>query len=190
MFRHIPALAAIAVCLAATWPVHAESIDDKAAVCMSCHGETGVPIDKLVPVIWGQHQGYLYIQLRDYKLGNRTSDQMTPMVQDMAKEDMAALAEYFSQKPWPNLNQPRASADQTKRAETAVVSGQCGACHGETGLGTGTQPRIAGQGKDYVARTLTDFRSRERKNNPWMSDLMAALQPEDIEALAVFYAGR
>ena len=66
-------------------------------------------------------------------------------------------------------------------AEQAIVSGQCGSCHGEQGLGTGTQPRIAGQGVDYLERTMTEFRTRQRNNNPWMSDLMASLQPEDVD---------
>lgn len=167
-----------------------DSIEDKATLCASCHGEQGVPIDKLIPVIWGQYQGYLYLQLRDYKLGNRKNEQMQPIVQDMTRDDMMALAEYFSQKTWPNLNQPRANAAQTKLAEQAVVSGQCGSCHGEQGLGTGTQPRIAGQGVDYLERTLTEFRSRVRNNNPWMSDLMTALTPDDIAALAHYMAGR
>ena len=53
-----------------------------------------------------------------------------------------------------------------------------------------TQPRIAGQGVDYLERTLTEFRSRVRNNNPWMSDLMTALTPDDIAALAHYMAGR
>jgi cytochrome c553 len=183
-------LAALLLASAALAPAFAETVDDKAQVCMSCHGEKGVPIDKLVPVIWGQHQGYLYLQLRDYKLGNRTNEQMTAIVADLEKTDLMALAEYFSQKQWPNLGQPSASPDDAKRAEAAIVSGQCGSCHGETGLGSGTQPRINGQTKEYLQRTLTEFRSRERKNNPWMSDIMNALTEQDIASLSAYMAGR
>lgn len=183
-------LAMILAATAAAPALAQDSIEDKALVCASCHGEQGVPIDKSIPVIWGQYQGYLYLQLRDFKLGNRKNEQMQPIAQDLSRDDMMALAEYFSQKTWPNLNQPRADAAQTKLAEQAIVSGQCGSCHGEQGLGTGTQPRIAGQGVDYLERTMTEFRTRQRNNNPWMSDLMASLQPEDIAALAHFMAGR
>jgi cytochrome c553 len=190
MLKSFPLLALLLASVTAPAPALADSVEDKAQVCMSCHGETGVPIDKLIPVIWGQHQGYMYLQLRDYKLGNRTNEQMTAIVADLEKPDLMALAEYFSQKPWPNLNQPSASPDDAKRAEAAIVSGQCGSCHGETGLGSGTQPRINGQTKDYLLRTLTEFRSRERKNNPWMSDIMNALTEQDIASLAAFMAGR
>jgi len=74
----------------------AETIEDKAAVCGSCHGEDGIPPDKTFPAIWGQHQGYIYLQLRDFKRGSRKSDAMAPFVEQMERDDMMALAEYFS----------------------------------------------------------------------------------------------
>ena len=54
----------------------AESIEDKAQICAACHGEAGVPPEQdfPVPVIWGQHLGYLFFQLRDFKSGARKSD--------------------------------------------------------------------------------------------------------------------
>jgi cytochrome c553 len=50
-------------------------------------------------------------------------------------------------------------------------------------------PRLAGQGRDYLARTMTDFRSRARGNNPGMSDLMIATAVDDLAALAEYLAG-
>ena len=49
----------------------AEPIAEKAKLCATCHGEQGIPINKQTPVIWGQNEGYLYLQLRDYKSGAR-----------------------------------------------------------------------------------------------------------------------
>ena len=42
-----------------------ESIDAKAAICAACHGANGVPISKEIPIIWGQHAGYFFLNLRD-----------------------------------------------------------------------------------------------------------------------------
>ena len=78
-------------------------IKDKAAVCASCHGEKGVPIDKVTPNIWGQKEGYLYLQLRDFKAGARKNEIMSAIVADLTKEDMQALAAYFTALPWPDL---------------------------------------------------------------------------------------
>src|SRR5262245_25686194 len=86
----------------------AQTIDEKAQVCAGCHGENGVPQQKDWPVIWGQQQGYLYLQLRDFKSGARKDDVMSPIAESLSREDMQALALYFVQKPWPDLQQPRA----------------------------------------------------------------------------------
>ena len=43
----------------------AQTIEEKAQLCAACHGENGIPQEKTMPVIWGQYQGYLYLQLRD-----------------------------------------------------------------------------------------------------------------------------
>jgi len=48
-------------------PLNAQSIEEKVQVCAGCHGQNGKPVDKTIAVIWGQQQGYLYIQLRDFK---------------------------------------------------------------------------------------------------------------------------
>ena len=102
------------------------------------------------------------------------------LIQHMPQDEMAALAEHFSQKPWPKLNQPRASEAETKRAQAAIVTGQCVACHGILGMGDGTNPRIAGQSRGYMLKTLQEFQSKARGNNPWMSDILGPLHPDDL----------
>ena len=87
---------------------------------------------------------------------------------------MLALAAYFANKSWPSLEQPRASADVTKRALTAIGSVGCTGCHLGEFQGDGSVPRLAGQSREYLAKTIAEFRTRERANNPGMSDLMSA----------------
>ena len=85
----------------------AQTIEEKAQLCAACHGENGIPQEKTTPVIWGQYQGYLYLELRDYKSGARKNDIMSPLAETLSRDDMMALALYFSQKRWPDLQQPR-----------------------------------------------------------------------------------
>ena len=185
-------IAAIAMLLelAAGAPARAQDLVGKAVFCDACHGENGVPPDTTMPVIWGQHQAYLYRQISEFKVGNRQNDPMLSLIRNMPEEEMAALAEHFSQKPWPKLNQSRASEAETKRAQAAIVTGQCVACHGILGMGDGTNPRIAGQSRGYVLKTLQEFQSKVRGNNSWMSDILGPLHPDDLVALAAFMAGR
>jgi cytochrome c553 len=167
----------------------AQTVEEKAQICGACHGENGVPQQKTMPVIWGQYQGYLYLQLRDYKSGARKSDIMSPLAQTMERDDMMALALYFSQKPWPDLQQPPAPPDVAKRAIAANVSIGCTGCHLGEYQGAGTQPRLAGQTREYLHQSMMEFRTRARGNNPGMTDLMLATSVEDLEALAQYMAG-
>jgi cytochrome c553 len=166
----------------------AVSLEDNIAMCGSCHGENGVPQEKTTPVIWGQTEGYLYLQLRDYKRGDRKNDQMSPIAEQLERDDMFALAKYFSQKKWPSLGQPAAPPEVAARARRANGSVGCTGCHQESYLGEGTQPRLAGQSKEYMLQTMLDFRSRQRGNNPGMSDLMKATSEDDIKAMAEYAA--
>jgi cytochrome c553 len=125
-------------------PTMAETIAAKVEVCAGCHGADGKPADKTTPVIWGQLEGYIYIQLRDFKRGDRKSDIMQPIASAFEKDDMQ---------------------------------------------GTGTAPRLAGQSREYLAKTMADFRTRARGNNPGMSDLMIATPTDDLAALSEYLAG-
>jgi cytochrome c553 len=167
----------------------AQSIEEKTQVCAGCHGQNGKPVDKTIPVIWGQQQGYLYIQLRDFKRGDRKNDSMQPIVSSMERADMLAIAEYFSKKPWPDLGQPRAPKEVANRALRANASVGCTGCHLDQFQGDGTVPRLAGMSRDYMTKTISDFRSRARGNNPGMSDLMLATAPDDLAALTEYLAG-
>jgi cytochrome c553 len=178
--------------LATTWlpaPARAQTIEEKAQLCAACHGENGIPQDKATPVIWGQYQGYLYLDLRDYKSGARKNDIMSPLAQTLERDDMMALALYFSQKRWPDLQQPSAPPDVAARAMRANASVGCTGCHQGQYQGEGTQPRLAGQSQEYLRQTMIDFRTRARGNNPGMTDLMLATSEDDIAALAQYMAG-
>jgi cytochrome c553 len=183
------ALAAASLLAAALLPACAQTVEEKAQMCGACHGEHGVPQEKTTPVIWGQHLGYLYLQLRDYKRGDRKDDQMTPVIELLERDDMMRLAEYFSKKKWPSLGQPPAPADVAARAQRANGSVGCTGCHQASYLGEGTQPRLAGQWKEYLLQSTLDFRTRKRGNNPGMSDLMRATAEDDLAALAAYLAG-
>lgn len=188
--RTLLILAALLAAVAA--PARAVRADDapqKAAVCSACHGETGVPTAPNIPVIWGQNEGYIYLQLRDFKLGNRKNALMSPVAATLEKQDMLDLAAYFAAKHWPALNQPRAPADVARHAETVDNSAGCKGCHLANWQGDSTTPRLAGQQIAYLRSTMAAFRDGGRTNNPWMAALLKTFSDADIEALARYLAG-
>jgi cytochrome c553 len=189
MMRRWTGALVFSLLIATVYPSSSDTIEEKAAVCAACHGDNGVPKDKTIPIIWGQNEGYLYIELRDMKKGVRKNNQMAPLVEDMERDDMLALAAYFAARPWPNLDQPRASAEDANRFAVMANSGQCPACHQAEFKGAGTQPRLAGQSYAYLIKTMSDFRSGARANNDWMTSLMRTFSEDDIARMARVLSG-
>jgi cytochrome c553 len=182
-------LIALAALLLAGPAALAQSVEEKAQVCAACHGEDGVPIDTTIPVIWGQNEGYLYLQLRDFKSGTRKNEQMSPIAATLEKEDMKALAAYFTKLKWPDLQQPTAPKEVAAKALSPISSIGCPSCHLDQYQGDGTTARLAGQQREYLEKTMSEFRDGVRGNNPGMSDLMKAISPADITAIAEYLAG-
>src|SRR5713226_4250052 len=110
-------------------PLHAQSIEEKTQLCARCHGADGKPVDKTIPTIWRQQAGYIYIELRDFKRGDRKSDIMQPIASSMQRDDMQAIAEYFSKKPWPDLGPPRPATARPGQGSEANGSLGCTCRH-------------------------------------------------------------
>ena len=187
--KFIHAVALLVPLVTGTSAFAADPIEAKAKVCTTCHGENGVPQLKTTPVIWGQNAGYMFLQLRDFQSGARKNELMSPIAATLSRDDLLPLAEYFSKLKWPNLAQPEAPQDVAGKAQAAISSVGCIGCHLDHFQGDGTTARLAGQQHDYLLKTMTDFRSRTRANNPGMSDLMNATSPDAIAALAQYLAG-
>ena len=182
-------IAVLAALLAGATVAWADTIEDKAALCNACHGVNGLPLEPSMPIIWGQNEGYLYLELRDFQKGARKDDRMTPIAQSLSKEDALALAEYFEAKPWPNTGAPAASKADTEVAIAVNKSIVCTSCHLEQYQGDSSVPRLADQEHDYLLKTMMDFRDHARGNNPGMSDLMNSCTPQQLAAMASYLAG-
>ena len=166
-----------------------ETIEEKARVCARCHGENGVPTDPIVPIIWGQHAGYLYLQLKDFKAKRRASEKMGPIVEKLEKSELLALATYFESKPWPKTGYVTPKEDITT-AQRVTIAGMCTACHNDRFTGDSVIPRIAGQTPDYLERILIAFKGELRANNPGMADMIMTFPDDHLKAMARYVAGR
>ena len=183
-----PLLLALTLSLFAV-PAFADTVEEKAAVCAGCHGENGKPVSPEIPIIWGQKEGYVYLQLRDLKRGDRKHEIMSGIAAGLEKEDMQALAAYFAAKPLPNLEQKSADRATENQALTVASSAQCEGCHLSGYLGDSVVPRVAGQSETYLFKTMSEFRSGARANNNWMVALLKSYTDSDITALSKYLAG-
>ena len=182
-------LAGLLGSIAPTIGQQSTKLEEQVQLCAACHGEDGVPHEKTTPIIWGLNLGYQYLQLRDYKNGDRKNELMAAIVDQLDRSDLLPLAEYFSKKPWPrNLAEPAGKEIALKAARANIAVG-CTGCHQSQYRGEGTQPRLAGQQIAYLQKTMLEIRSGVRGNNPGMTTLMKATSKEDIAALAEYLAG-
>jgi cytochrome c553 len=66
------------------------------ATCVACHGNDGIGILPEYPNLTGQHADYIEQALRAYQSGQRKNAVMAGMTAALTKEDIKALARYYS----------------------------------------------------------------------------------------------
>lgn len=178
------ALSALLVCERAA----AQTLSDLTQTCAACHGEAGVPTEKTTPIIWGQTRAYLLNQLYDFKIGRRKNDIMSGVAESLSKQDMEALATYYSELQWPDLQQPAPSPDVRTAADAVLNSLNCRGCHQRGYQGDTTRPRLAGQEEEYLLKTMTEFHTGERRNYIGMTALMKSLNEAQLKPVAIYLA--
>lgn len=79
-------------------------------------------------------------------------------------------------------------------AAGAKVAQSCAACHGIDGNATSDQfPKLAAQHADYIVKQLRDYQApntggKPRRENPIMNGIAAALSPEQIRDVALYFS--
>lgn len=190
---------------------------EKAASCASCHGENGNSMVSTFPKLAQQHSSYLQKQLHAFKDGTRNDPMMSAMALALTDEDMADISAYYaaqkiSENTLPVLDSANADEDETKAEKTtdkkdtmqAIIAqgsnlyrngdlarevSACIACHGSSGEGNkpASFPALRSQHADYLIKTLNDFKSGSRSNNPENMMHMIAKKMTDEEIKAVSY---
>ena len=202
--------------------LHAEgnisSGKEKAAACVSCHGDNGNSLVSSFPKLAQQHSSYLIKQLQAFKNGTRKNPMMSSIAMGLSDEDMVDIAAYYAEQEV-SVNQlpvldddddeKPATADGEKKADgnaklQAIIAqgsdlyrngdlprevSACIACHGPFGEGNkpAGYPLLKSQHADYLIKTLTDFKTDARSNNPENIMHMTAKKMTDEEIKAVSY---
>jgi len=188
IFAFVLASSFITTCAAQSAPPPDPVIKDKVALCATCHGEGGNSKVPTYPILAGQNSRYLYLQLQDFKAARRQNDEMSPVAATLSREDMLALADYFSKvKEAPN----GFVADGAKVALGRKKSDEvlCPMCHQGGFIGQNEIPRVAGQQYGYIKKQLGDFKARRRTNDAGnMTSVASTLSDDDIENLSQYIA--
>lgn len=177
----------------------AEAGSEKVALCSACHGMDGNSIAPNWPSLAGQHENYTARQLQAYRDGARTDATMASTVTGLSEQDMADIAAYFAEQ---RLDPKGADPALVERGERIYRGGipergvaACIACHGPSGKGNKLSgyPRVSHQHATYLANTLRDYRSGQRRSdvgqNQMMRNIAELLLDDEIEALANYMQG-
>src|ERR1700689_209048 len=176
-------------------PPDPSTMNTKALVnnaCSKCHGEYGVSISPLFPILAGQLPGYIESELKLFRLRGRSDPRgrafMWGIARGLTDEQIKGVAQYFSSQPAVKGSGPSnpALADKGKAMyengapERDIEA--CTVCHGHSGEGVNTQPRLAGQHPDYVAIEMVQYRSGLRENKV-MQHVSEKMTDDEIAAV-------
>ena len=109
----------------------------KSQTCAACHGADGNSASADFPKLAGQHEEYLYKQLKQFKSGERPNAIMVGQVAGLSDQDMQDLAAFYA-----SQTIKGGTADETKvelgkaiyrGGNTASGVPACMACHGPNG---------------------------------------------------------
>ena len=184
MFKALAAVSCAAMLALIAMPANAaDELEAKLQTCNACHGHNGQPVDKSIPIIWGQTTAYLVKQLHDYRSEDRANPVMSPLAATIKPEEWRKAAAYFTAKAWPAKQ--ATSAPTPPPAEKIAV---CRACHQPNFEGGLPAPRLAGQSYEYLVAAMRSFAEDQRTNSADMATLMKALSAADRDAIARYLA--
>jgi cytochrome c553 len=193
MLKPVLILSALACALLA-FPGQGQQLDatqmaaarTKAQVCFACHGPDGNSTVGEYPILAGQSWRYIYIELKDFKAGHRSDEQMSPVAEKLSTEDMMLLGEFFAAQKQAPIKFPvdAAKVEAGRKVSDAVL---CPMCHLGGFVGQNEIPRVAGQWPQYIKKQLADFKARRRTNDAGnMTSVASTLSDADIENLSQY----
>ena len=82
------------------WVASARAAEaDLVGGCVPCHGLDGMGRDAEIPNLAGQHELYLFNQLKAFRAGRRRHQEMQYISRHMTADEMKSLAAYFANLP-------------------------------------------------------------------------------------------
>jgi cytochrome c553 len=181
-------LAIIVLSLALISPLSAETIVERAAPCLGCHGEKGVSEIENTPSLGAQQPAYSLIQLYMFREKLRTAEPMNDMAKDLTDDDLRLFSDYLATLPKPVALEAGDPA-RMQAAKALTQQFRCDSCHNADFSGRDNIPRIANQREDYLAKTMREYKDNSRHGyDATMADVMQTISEAQIVELAYFLA--
>jgi cytochrome c553 len=123
---------------------------------------------------------------------------MSPVARELNEEQMLAVSNYYASLARGTLDRrldwtaDPATDHLVRTGDTARGIPGCQSCHGAGAGGPMETPTLSGQRQAYFVAQMNAFATGARKNDVFnrMRDIASQLTPEEIDALARYYAAQ
>ena len=163
-----------------------------ANTCAGCHGTNGASGGGAMPNIGGLNKLYLQEVLKQFKSGARDATIMGRIMRGYSDLEINAIAAYMSEQEWvPASFQENAA--QIAEGKKIHASSNCDTCHADDGrMQNDITPRLAGQWPEYLYNMLAIYHDvgAPASQPVAMRERVQKLSPEELEAVANFYAAQ
>jgi cytochrome c553 len=167
----------------------AETLEERAAPCLACHGERGQSETENTPSLGAQQAPYVLIQLFMFREKLRVFEPMNEMAKALNDDDLRSFSEFIGKLPKPAPPADAGDPARLQRAQALVQQHRCNSCHNTDFSGKDNVPRIADQREDYLAKTMREYKDNSRHGyDATMAEVMQPVTPEQIADLAYFLA--
>jgi cytochrome c553 len=167
----------------------AETIAERAAPCLACHGEKGQSATENTPSLGAQQAPYALIQLFMFREKLRTFEPMNEMTKALSDNDLRVFSDFIATLPKPAPPADAGDPARMQRAQALAQQYHCSSCHKPDFSGGENVPRVANQREDYLAKTLREYKDNSRHGyDGTMAEALQPVTPEQIEDLAYFIA--
>jgi cytochrome c553 len=181
-------IAALAFAFIAT-SAGAETIAERAAPCLACHGEKGQSETENTPSLGAQQAPYALIQLFMFREKLRVFEPMNEMAKALSDDDLRTFSDFLATLPKPAPPADAGDPGRLQRAQALAQQYHCNSCHRPDFSGSENVPRLADQREDYLAKTLREYKDNSRHGyDGTMAEALQPVTPEQIADLAYFLA--
>jgi cytochrome c553 len=179
------ALVGLMLAILAAASGRAETLAEKVAPCLACHGETGTSEIDNTPSLGGQTAPYALIQIFMFRDKLRLFDVMNEMTKGFTDDDLRAVSDFIATLPAPKPVADAADAARLEHGRALIKQNRCDFCHRPDLAGADNVPHIAAQREDYLLKTLREYKSNTRHGyDGSMAEVLDRVPDPDIVDLA------
>jgi cytochrome c553 len=176
----VAALTCVALAL-----LRAETVAERAAPCLACHGENGQSETPDIPSLGGQPAPYLLIQLYLFREKQRVVEVMNEMTKGFTDDDLRLFSDNLAKLPPPLPVSDAADPARIASGRALITHHRCNNCHNLDLSGKENVPRIAGQREDYLAKAMREYKNNTRHGyDAAMAEVLAPVTDAQIADLA------